>query len=35
MMKTHRILGMLWMALGGFLGIAFLWMLLRAVIFHP
>lgn len=34
-MKTHRILGVLWMALGGFLGSVFLWMLLRAVIFHP
>jgi hypothetical protein len=35
MMKTHRVLGVLWMALGGFLGIAFLWILSRTFIFHP
>lgn len=34
-MKTHRILGVLWMALCGFLGIVFLWMPLRAVIIRP
>jgi hypothetical protein len=33
-MKTHRILGTLWMALCGVLGIVFLWQLLPAVIFH-
>ena len=35
MMKAHRVLGVLWMALCGFLGIAFLWILSRAFIFHP
>jgi hypothetical protein len=34
-MKTHRILGTLWMALCSFLGITFLWILSRAFIFHP
>jgi hypothetical protein len=34
-MKTHRVQGTLWMAICGFSGILYLWMLLHGVIFHP